>query len=74
MVFISVPRQAGKTTLAKHLCTDAGFDIKKRYINWDALADREKIMSEMFPAAPGFLILDEIHKFPRWRQIIKQRN
>jgi predicted AAA+ superfamily ATPase len=71
MVFISGPRQAGKTTLAKHLCTNAGYDTKKRYINWDSLADREKIMSEMFPSGSGFLILDEIHKFSRWRQIVK---
>jgi len=71
MVFIGGPRQAGKTTLAKHLCEQAGFDPGKRYINWDALEDREKIMAEMFPAGAGYLLLDEIHKFSRWRQIIK---
>ncbi len=71
MVFIGGPRQAGKTTLAKYLCKQAGFDPEKRYINWDALEDREKIMSEMFPAGPGYLVLDEIHKFSRWRQIVK---
>jgi len=71
MVFIGGPRQAGKTTLAKHLCEQAGFDPKKRYINWDALEDREKIMGEMFPTGAGYLLLDEIHKFSRWRQIIK---
>jgi len=48
MVFIGGPRQAGKTTLAKYLCKQAGFDPEKRYINWDALEDREKIMTEMF--------------------------
>ncbi len=71
MVFISGPRQAGKTTLAKYLCTDSGLEIKKRYINWDVLSDREKIVSEMFPSGSGLLILDEIHKFSRWRQIVK---
>ena len=71
MVFISGPRQAGKTTLAKHLCAKTGSDTKKRYINWDSLEDREKIMSEMFPSGSGYLILDEIHKFSRWRQVVK---
>ena len=37
MVFIGGPRQTGKTTLAKHLCKQAGFDPEKRYLNWDAL-------------------------------------
>ena len=71
MVFIGGPRQTGKTTLAKYLCKKAGFNIKKRYLNWDALEDREKIITEMFPAGAGYLILDEIHKFSRWRQSVK---
>jgi len=71
MVFISGPRQAGKTTLAKNLCSQAGFDLKERYMNWDALKDRENIILEMFPAGQGYLVLDEIHKFSRWRQVVK---
>jgi predicted AAA+ superfamily ATPase len=71
MVFIAGPRQCGKTTLAKHLCRKAGFDPETRYLNWDALADRELIMREQFPAGPGMLILDEIHKYSRWRQTVK---
>ena len=71
MVFIGGPRQTGKTTLAKYLCKKAGFDIKKRYLNWDALEDREKIIAEMFPTGAGYLVLDEIHKFSRWRQTVK---
>ena len=71
MVFIGGPRQSGKTTLAKHLCEQAGCDLKTRYMNWDASEDREIIIKELFPAEPGLLILDEIHKYSRWRQIIK---
>lgn len=71
MVFIGGPRQSGKTTLAKHLCQQADCDIKTRYLNWDAAADREKILKESFPTEPGFLILDEIHKYSRWRQVVK---
>ena len=39
MVFVGGPRQAGKTTLAKHLCQQAGCDLKSRYLSWDAAED-----------------------------------
>ena len=29
MVFVAGPRQSGKTTMARHLCEVAGFDIKQ---------------------------------------------
>jgi hypothetical protein len=57
--------------LAKHLCRDAGCRIGDRYLNWDAGEDREQILLERFPAGPGLLILDEIHKYSRWRQVVK---
>ena len=71
MVFIGGPRQAGKTSLAKHLLEKFGQDPVHRYLNWDALEDREKIMNESFPTGGGLLVLDEIHKYSRWRQVIK---
>jgi hypothetical protein len=71
MVFIGGPRQSGKTTLAKHLCHQEGFEAGGRYFNWDAAEDRENIMREQFPAGPGLLVLDEIHKYSRWRQVVK---
>jgi predicted AAA+ superfamily ATPase len=71
MVFIGGPRQTGKTTLAKSLCKNAGCDIQTRYLNWDAPGDRENIIKESFPSGKGFLILDEIHKYSRWRQVVK---
>jgi predicted AAA+ superfamily ATPase len=71
MVFVGGPRQSGKTTLVKHLCSQAGCAIEERYLNWDAAEDREQIILERFPTAPGLLILDEIHKYTRWRQVVK---
>ncbi len=71
MVFIAGPRQVGKTTLARQLCVMEGADVTERYLNWDDPVDRENIMRERFPAGPGILILDEIHKFSRWRQVVK---
>jgi predicted AAA+ superfamily ATPase len=41
------------------------------YLTWDAAEDREKIIRERFPAGKGLLVLDEIHKFSRWRQVVK---
>lgn len=71
MVFIGGPRQTGKTTLAAHLLDVSGLNRRSRYLNWDAPGDRENIIREQFPAEPGLLVLDEIHKYKRWRQVIK---
>lgn len=71
MVFLAGPRQSGKTTLSKQLLKNGGFDIASRYLNWDFTADRETILAEHFPTAEGMLVLDEIHKYSRWRQIVK---
>jgi predicted AAA+ superfamily ATPase len=71
MVFIGGPRQTGKTTLAKHLSERLGAEPSRRYLNWDAAEDRENIMLERFPAGAGPLVLDEIHKYSRWRQVVK---
>jgi len=68
MVFISGPRQVGKTTLAKGLL---GPDEKDRYLNWDIDEDRARILKGNFPTGPGVLVLDEIHKYRRWRQLLK---
>ena len=71
MVFLAGSRQSGKTTLAKKLLKDFDQDSRTRYLNWDSAEDREKILAERFPAGEGMLVLDEIHKFSRWRQTVK---
>lgn len=72
MVFISGPRQSGKTTLALRLLREEmGEKAGQFYFSWDAAEDREKIMREKFPTGKGVLVLDEIHKFARWRQVVK---
>ncbi len=70
MVFLAGPRQCGKTTLAKSLFTSAERE-KTHYFNWDASADREKILRSHFPTEGGLLVLDEIHKYSRWRNLLK---
>lgn len=71
MVFISGPRQAGKTTLAQKLLKDEGSALTPSYLNWDSGPDRENIMREQFPPGSGMLVLDEVHKYSKWRQIVK---
>ncbi len=71
MVLMAGPRQCGKTTLAKKLLRAEKPAGKARYLNWDSLQDRELILEEHFPTGPGLMILDEIHKYSRWRQVIK---
>ncbi len=72
MVFITGPRQCGKTTLAKKL---AALLIRPKdaiqYLNWDYPQDRQIINRGEWPAGAGILILDEIHKNRRWRNIVK---
>jgi predicted AAA+ superfamily ATPase len=71
MVFLAGSRQAGKTTFAKDLLNKSGASIEKWYMNWDTADDRERIIQEHFPTGSGLLVLDEIHKYTRWRQVVK---
>ena len=65
MVFVSGPRQVGKTTLARSLPGATG-----GYLSWDVEADRERILRRELPPA-SFWIFDEIHKYRRWRDFLK---
>jgi predicted AAA+ superfamily ATPase len=71
MVFLGGPRQVGKTTLAKRLLALRGLSEESAYRNWDVLSDRKEILQEKLPAEPSLLVLDEIHKFVRWRSLVK---
>lgn len=66
MVFIGGPRQVGKTHLAKTFMSP-----KDGYYSWDDLRDRVTIKEHSFPGAAKTLVLDEIHKYPRWRTLLK---
>ncbi len=67
MVFMSGPRQVGKTVLAKTF-------LKKqsdRYYNCDNREDRKRILSTRWPADRCTIVLDELHKYRRWKGWIK---
>ena len=70
MVFISGPRQAGKTTLALSLLNKAGPE-HPAYLNYDYPEDRKLILKGQFPSRQKLIIFDEIHKYARWRNLIK---
>ena len=65
MVFVSGPRQVGKTTLARHLLADAA-----GYLNWDVPEHRDAILRGRLPATE-LLVFDELHKYRQWRGFLK---
>lgn len=71
MVFIGGPRQVGKTTFALSLLGKHQDESSAAYLNWDALADRERIMAGHLPSGQTRVIFDEIHKFAQWRNLMK---
>ena len=79
MLFLSGPWQVGKTTLAKQVLERVGEGL---YLNWDDLGDRELILAgtqglaqalrlDEIRAARPLLVLDELHKYSRWKSFLK---
>lgn len=68
MVFVTGPRQVGKTWLAKQVATH--FD-RSVYLNYDSFSDREIITKEQWPMDTELLILDELHKMKHWKNFLK---
>jgi predicted AAA+ superfamily ATPase len=70
MVFISGPRQVGKTTMAMDLA-DRAYKDTHSYLNWDYGPDKLKIIKGLWQADKKLFILDEIHKYKKWKNFIK---
>jgi predicted AAA+ superfamily ATPase len=70
MVFLSGPRQVGKTTLALQL---AGAPDQRHpaYLSWDDVRARPRIRRGEMPPGEARVILGEIHKYARWRGLVK---
>ncbi len=79
MLFLSGPRQVGKTTVAKML-VDAF--AKGQYFNWDNQSHREVLIRgpaavadqlglDRLQADPPFCAFDELHKYQHWRDFLK---
>lgn len=76
MVFLSGPRQVGKTTLASRI---SGTFTNSLYFNWDIMDQRSQLVND-----PTFftglkrkdnslplVIFDEIHKYKNWKNYLK---
>ena len=77
MRFITGPRQAGKTTLARQKLYEE--KSEQLYYLWDLRSVRQRYKdNELFftadlmdPAKKLWICFDEIHKMPKWKNILK---
>ena len=67
MVFLTGPRQVGKTTLSRQLLESRS----GQYLNYDVPADRRIILSQQWRPQAPLLVLDEIHKMADWKPWLK---
>ena len=70
MVFISGPRQVGKTTMAINLAQKV-YPAAYTYLNWDNAGDRKQMMNGLWEANKKLFVLDELHKYRKWKNYIK---
>jgi hypothetical protein len=71
MAFIGGPRQVGKTTLALSLLSDDAGERHPAYLNWDNPKVPPRLRLGELPPGEPLVILDEIHKYVRWRNLVK---
>ena len=68
MVFVTGPRQVGKTWLATEIANDTPDSL---YLNYDRAEDREIIRKESWLPSVRLLVLDELHKMKGWKNYLK---
>ncbi len=76
MIFLSGPRQAGKTTLTKIISNSFTNNL---YFNWDIISHRMQLLEnpaffeavELKDQSIPLIILDEIHKYKDWKNYLK---
>ncbi len=69
MVFLTGPRQVGKTTLSRLLLLEQSGG--GQYFNYDVAEDRRVIEAGARDQRAGMLVFDEIHKRPDWKNWLK---
>ena len=68
MVFLTGPRQVGKTSIAKAIAAETSSPV---YLNYDSFADRAIIHNQAWLPSTKLLILDELHKMEGWKNYLK---
>ena len=76
MIFITGPRQAGKTTLAKRISQSCSNTL---YFNWDIASHRVRFIGnpdffqevERKDSTRPLIVFDEIHKYKDWKNYLK---
>ena len=68
MVFLGGPRQVGKTTLGELVAAHCKHPC---HLNWDSRSHRRTIMDGQWSPDCDILIFDEIHKYRRWKTLVK---
>lgn len=76
MIFLSGPRQSGKTTLGKMIADGYPNNL---YFNWDAPRNKARLVNNpnFFEELPRkddslpLILLDEIHKYRQWKNYLK---
>ena len=68
MVFITGPRQVGKTYLAKQIMENFA---RPQYLNYDNLNDLRIIQNTSWALNTDLIVFDEIHKMKNWKNYIK---
>lgn len=68
MVFISGPRQVGKTTLARAIASSW---TRHQYLNYDREEDRRIIRLAQWDRQADAVVLDEMHKLKKWKTQLK---
>lgn len=83
MVFLTGPRQVGKTTIARTLCDSLSTDEQPGlYLNWDNQQHRGHILegpqsvaslggADRLSTEQPLVALDELHKYSKWRDFLK---
>lgn len=71
MVFVGGPRQVGKTTFALGFLGKAADETHPGYLNWDHPSVPPRLRRGELPARQSTLLLDEVHKYARWRNLLK---
>lgn len=71
MAFVGGPRQVGKTTFALGFLGKAADATHPAYMNWDHPGVPPRLRRAELPAGEALLLLDEIHKYGRWRNLLK---